>query len=59
MLGGLGVVKQDDENLAWGVSSEPFAFLALWGVKDLYKTVQEQQATIATLEARLAALESK
>ena len=36
----------------WSVSSEPFAFLALWGVKDLYA---ENEA----LKARLTALENK
>jgi hypothetical protein len=52
VLGGLGVVKQDDENLAWGVSSEPFGFLALWGVKDLYKIIDNLTTRIAALEAK-------
>ena len=50
MLGGLGVIKPEDENVAWGVSSEPFAFLALWGVKDLYNIIEKLTARVAELE---------
>ena len=42
-------IKEDDK---WSASSEPFGFLALWGVKDLYKIIDD-------LTTRLAALENK
>jgi len=51
-LGGLAITKPTDENDIWQASSEPFAFLALWGVKDLYKIIDD-------LTTRLAALETK
>jgi len=51
-LGGLGITKPTNEDDIWQASSEPFAFLALWGVKDLYA---ENEA----LKARLTALENK
>ena len=54
-----GLSPPMSETDKWQAPSEPFGFLALWGVKDLYKTVQEQQAIIATLKARLTALENK
>ena len=58
-LGGLGITKPTDENDIWQASSEPFAFLALWGVKDLYAENEALKASIADLTTRLAALEAK
>lgn len=50
-LGGLGVSAPAQEDGVWMASSEPFAFLALWGVKDLYATVEALSARVAALEA--------
>jgi hypothetical protein len=46
-----GVTRPAEEEGTWQASAEPFAHLALWGVKDLY-------ALIETLAARVAALEA-
>ncbi len=46
-----GVTKPDDEAAAWSASAEPFAHLALWGVKDLYAMIEALAARVAVLEA--------
>jgi hypothetical protein len=51
VLGGLGVTVPADENQAWMASAEPFAFLSLWGVKDLYAMLDALAARVAMLEA--------
>jgi hypothetical protein len=51
-LDGLGITKPTKDDDVWMASAEPFAFLALWGVKDLYKIIDD-------LTARLTALENK
>jgi hypothetical protein len=48
----LAITKPQGDNDLWMAASEPFAYLALWGVKDLYKIIDD-------LTTRLAALESK
>ena len=50
-----GVTRPAEEGGAWQASSEPFGFLALWGVKDLYAQVEALAARVAVLEARHAA----
>lgn len=57
------VVKKGDEKTPWGVSAEPLAFLALWGIKDLYANTHDNahaassaQAEVKTLKAEVAAL---
>lgn len=47
----LGVTAPASDDGVWNASAEPFAFLALWGTKDLY-------ALVASLAARVAALEA-
>jgi hypothetical protein len=47
-----GVMRPADEADPWQTSSEPFAFLALWGAKDLYALVEALAARVAALEAR-------
>lgn len=49
-----GVTKPANEDDQWHASAEPFAHLALWGVKDLYALVEALAARVAALEARLA-----
>jgi hypothetical protein len=51
VLGGIGIVPGANDK-PWEAQAEPFAFVALWGVKDLYKIIDD-------LTTRLAALESK
>jgi len=52
-LGDLSTISPpENENDIWLAPSEPYAYLALWGVKDLYA---ENEA----LKARITALESK
>ena len=51
-LGGLAITKPTNEDDIWQASSEPFAFLALWGVKDLYKIIDNLTARLAALEAK-------
>jgi hypothetical protein len=46
-----GVTRPAADDEPWHASAEPFAFLALWGVKDIY-------AQVAALSARIAALEA-
>jgi hypothetical protein len=50
-----GVTKPDAEEEAWCASAEPFAHLALWGVKDLYALIESLAARVAALEAAHAA----
>jgi hypothetical protein len=50
-----GVTRPDAEDGAWNASAEPFAHLALWGVKDLYALVEALAARVAALEAAHAA----
>jgi len=52
-LGGLGIVRPADEGGTWQASAEPFGFLALWGVKDLYAEVDALKAEIATLNSKV------
>jgi hypothetical protein len=46
------ILPPEKENEFWSAPAEPFGFLALWGVKDLYKIIDD-------LTTRLAALENK
>lgn len=50
-------IHPGDATTPWTASSEPFAYLALWGVKDIYSTQAMQKRDISILEARLAAEE--
>ena len=50
-----GVKRQGDAEATWSASAEPFAHLALWGVKDLYVMVEALAARVAALEAAHAA----
>jgi len=50
-----GVTPPDAEDGVWNASAEPFAHLALWGVKDLYALVEALAARVAALEAAHAA----
>jgi hypothetical protein len=45
-----GVSRPQNEEDPWHASAEPFAHLALWGVKDLYALVEALAARIAVLE---------
>lgn len=45
----LGVLHQSD---FWGAEPGTFGYLALWGVKDLYKIIGDLTARIAALEAK-------
>lgn len=51
MPGHAGVTRPDVQEEQWHASAEPFAFLALWGVKDLYALVETLAARVAALEA--------
>jgi hypothetical protein len=46
-----GVTRPADAEEAWQASAEPFAHLALWGVKDLYALVEALGRRVAALEA--------
>lgn len=48
-------IHKGDADKPWTVSSEPLAFLALWGVQDLYKLEKEQVAEVAELKEALKA----
>jgi len=50
-----GVMRPAAEDEPWHASAEPFAFLALWGVKDLYARIEALEARLAALEAAHAA----
>lgn len=50
VLGGLGVSPAKTPDDVWQASAEPFGFLALWGVKDLYNEVIKLRAEIAALK---------
>lgn len=50
-----GVTRPGDAEATWSASAEPFAHLALWGVKDLYVMVEALAARVAALEAAHAA----
>jgi hypothetical protein len=52
-----GVTRPDSEDGLWQASSEPFAFLALWGVKDLYAANGLQEIHIRALQEKVAKLE--
>ena len=54
-----GLSPPANETDRWNAPSEPFGFLALWGVKDLYAENEALRARVAALEARLTALENK
>jgi uncharacterized small protein (DUF1192 family) len=56
---GIGVTRPENETDHWQASSEPFAHLALWGVKDLYAVAEVLAEKIARLEARLHELETR
>jgi hypothetical protein len=45
------IARPKDESGVWMASAEPFAFLALWGVKDLYARFEALAARVAALEA--------
>ena len=52
-LGDLSVISPpENEDGIWVAPSEPFAFLALWGVKDLYKIIDDLTTRLAALEAK-------
>jgi HK97 family phage major capsid protein len=46
-----GVTPPDRADGAWQASAEPFAHLALWGVKDIYALVEALAARVRALEA--------
>jgi len=46
-----GVTRPETEAGVWQASAEPFAHLALWGVKDLYAMIEALAARVAVLEA--------
>jgi hypothetical protein len=48
----MGVMRPARAEDTWHASAEPFAHLALWGVKDLYALVERLAARVAELEAR-------
>jgi hypothetical protein len=50
-----GVTPPAREDGTWQASAEPFAHLALWGVKDLYALADALAARLAALEAAHAA----
>jgi hypothetical protein len=50
-----GVTRPAREDGTWQASAEPFAHLALWGVKDLYALADALAARLAALEAAHAA----
>jgi hypothetical protein len=54
-----GLSKPTNETERWNAPAEPMAYLALWGVKDLYAETEALKATVAELTTRLAALENK
>ena len=54
-----GMAPPAKETDKWQAPSEPFGFLALWGVKDLYAENEALKASMAELTTRLAALEAK
>ncbi len=45
------VTPPQEKNDLWHAASEPFAFLALWGVKDLYSLKAVEDGRITALEA--------
>ena len=60
VLGNISRISPPEkEDGIWSAPAEPFGFLALWGVKDLYTENEALRARVATLEARLTALETK
>ena len=52
-----GVTPPRNPRDRWVAPAEPFAFLALWGVKDLYKRVDAQQKEIDTLKRQVRILQ--
>ncbi len=48
----MGVTPPARPDDSWHASAEPFAHLALWGVKDLYALVEQLAARVAELESR-------
>ena len=49
----------DNPEKKWAADYGRLGILALWGVKDLYAETEALKARVATLEARLTALENK
>ena len=65
-FGGIGIAKPANDADMWQASSEPFGFMALWGVKDLYAMndnftlkMDDHEDRIVTLERKNAALEAE
>lgn len=50
----LGVRRPRNPEDTWVASSEPFAFLALWGVKDLYAEIGRLRSELASLRDQLS-----
>lgn len=55
----MAVHKGANDNEPWTVSSEPFAYLALWGVKDLYAKFDSQAQTVSAFQNDIAGLRAE
>jgi len=47
-----GFARPEKETDKWQAPSEPMAYLSLWGVKDLYKIIDDLTTRLAALEAK-------
>lgn len=53
----IAIAKPKDTDGKWMASSEPFAYLALWGVKDIYRQHDLDRKRIASLETSVSQLQ--
>jgi hypothetical protein len=56
---GAGLIPPSENQVFWRVQKEPFAWLALWGVKQLYNITDDTNTKLAELQTKLDALQKQ